>query len=96
MNKLLLLLLLIPFGTIGQTIYSVDQEYKADVKVYVVDQEYKAKKTIFFVDQEYKADLLVYFVDQEYKADWKNSSKQQWQILEEWAWQPQEHLIKSW
>jgi hypothetical protein len=46
----------------AQKIYSVDAEYKADVKVYVVDAEYKA-------------DLKIYFVDAEYKAGWKNASK---------------------
>ncbi len=39
----------------AQKIYSVDQEYKADIKVYVVDQEYKADLLVYKVDQSYKA-----------------------------------------
>ncbi len=71
----------------AQKIYSVDAEYKADVKVYVVDAEYKADLLVykedaeykagnndgkwFFVDAEYKAKKKIYFVDAEYKADIK-------------------------
>lgn len=65
MKKFLLLVALTLAGTSAvnaQKVYSVDAEYKADVKVYVVDAEYKA-------------DLLVYKEDAEYKAGWKNSSK---------------------
>ncbi len=71
----------------AQKIYSVDAEYKADVKVFVVDAEYKADLLVFkedaeykatgnegkwfFVDAEYKAKKKIYFVDAEYKAGLK-------------------------
>ena len=73
--------------TNAQLVYSVDAEYKADVKVYVVDAEYKADLLVFkenaeykagnndgkwyFVNAEYKAKKKIYFVDAEYKAELK-------------------------
>ena len=46
----------------AQKIYSVDKDYKADVKVFVVNSDYKAE-------------LKIYFVESAYKAGWKNKSK---------------------
>ena len=39
----------------AQKVYSVDAEYKADVKVYVVDADYKADLLVYKVDADYKA-----------------------------------------
>jgi hypothetical protein len=71
----------------AQKIFSVDAEYKANVKVFVVDAEYKADLLVykenaeykagsndgkwFFVDAEYKAQKKIYFVDAEYKGELK-------------------------
>lgn len=74
-------------STQAQNVYSVDAEYKANVKVFVVDAEYKADLLVykvdaeykaagnggkwFFTDAEYKAKKNVFFVDAEYKSDLK-------------------------
>jgi hypothetical protein len=90
MKKVILLFALIfisYYQFTAQTIYTVDAEYKAKVKVFVVDAEYKADLLVYkvdaeykakdnrglwyFVDAEYKAKKKIYFVDAEYKADIK-------------------------
>jgi len=74
-------------GSFAQKVFSVDAEYKADVKVFVVDAEYKADLLVYkvnadykagnndgkwyFVDADYKAKKKVYFVNADYKADIK-------------------------
>ena len=58
----------------AQKIFSVDQSYKADVRVYVVDQSYQADLLVFRVDAQYKAgknDGKWFFTDANYKADKK-------------------------
>ena len=82
-----LLVLGLHYTSSAQLVYSVDAEYKADVKVYVVDAEYKADLLVFKESAEYKAGnndgkwyfvnaedtakKKIYFVDAEYKADFK-------------------------
>lgn len=71
----------------SQKIFSVDADYKADVKVFVVDADYKADLLVYkvdadykvngnkglwyFVDADYKANKKIYFTDADYKADLK-------------------------
>jgi hypothetical protein len=71
----------------AQSIYPVDSEQKADLKVYLVNQENKADLCVydvscnyqsdinngkgFFVGNENKADKKVYFVSSERNADLK-------------------------
>ena len=84
-----LLLLVVLFTSISilkaQKVYSVNADYKADVKVYVVSADYKADLLVykvsadykakgneglwFFTDADYKASKKIYFVDADYKAD---------------------------
>lgn len=89
--KNLFLLLTLTIGGItsvnAQKVYSVDADYKADVKVFVVDADYKADLLVYkvdsdykagdndgkwyFTDADYKAKKKIYFVDADYKADLK-------------------------
>ena len=39
----------------AQKIYSVDKDYKADVKVFVVNSDYKADLLVYKVSSDYKA-----------------------------------------
>ena len=73
--------------TKAQKIYSVDKDYKADIKVFVVSSDYKADLLVykvssdykagdndgkwFFVDSQYKAEKKIFFVDSQYQADLK-------------------------
>ena len=73
--------------TKAQKIYSVDKDYKADIKVFVVSSDYKADLLVykvssdykagdndgkwFFTKAHYKADKKIYFVEVAYKADLK-------------------------
>ena len=71
MKKIILLaLILSPLTSLhAQKIFSVDAEYKADVKVFVVDAEYKADLLVFKENAEYKAtgnEGKWFFVDAEY------------------------------
>ena len=83
MKKLILIttLLIASASVKAQLIYSVDADYKADVKVYVVDAAYKADLLVykvdaaymaednngrwFFTDAAHKAKKKIYFVDVE-------------------------------
>ena len=81
------MLMVIGISVNAQKIYSVNADYKADVKVFVVDADYKADLLVykvdsdykagkndgkwFFTDADYKADKKIYFVDADYKADLK-------------------------
>lgn len=74
-------------NSMAQKVYSVDSDYKADVKVFVVDADYKSDLLVykvnaeykagdnngkwFFTDADYKAKKKVFFVDADYKADLK-------------------------
>ena len=89
--KILLIFLIASFSFSlslkAQKIFTVDANYKADIKVFVVDAEYKADLVVFkekadyqakgneglwfFVDAAYKADKKIYFVDAEYKSELK-------------------------
>ncbi len=71
----------------AQKVFSVDSDYKADVKVFVVDSDYKADLLVykvdadykagdndgkwFFTDADYKAKKKIFFVDADYKAELK-------------------------
>ncbi|MEI6764387.1 MAG: DUF6150 family protein [Bacteroidota bacterium] len=75
------------FGTksYGQTVYSCDSKYDADVKVFVVDSKYDADLIVykcsskydatgneglwFFTDSKYDAKKKIFFVDSKYDAD---------------------------
>ena len=55
----------------AQLIYSVDADYKADIKVYVVDAAYKADLLVYKVDAAYMAgdnNGRWFFTDAAYKA----------------------------
>jgi len=83
-----LTLILLSCATLkAQIVYSVDADWKADVKVYSVDADWKADLLVFSVDADWKADendgrwfftdadwkakKKVYFVDADWKADLK-------------------------
>lgn len=69
----------------GQTVYSCDSKYDADVKVYVASSKYDADLVVYkcsskydatdnkglwyFTDSKYDAKKKVYFVDSKYDAD---------------------------
>lgn len=60
----------------AQKMYSVDNEYRADIKVYVVDSEYKADLVVYKTDKAYKAKSeenngIWYFCPYQYQADKK-------------------------
>ena len=58
----------------AQKIYSVDKDYKADVKVFVVSSDYKADLLVYKVSSDYKAgnnDGKWFFTSAAYKADKK-------------------------
>ena len=81
------IIFIFPLSGFSQRIFSVDAEYKADIKVFVVDAEYKADLVVYkvkeayqagkndgqwyFADAEYKADFTIFFVDAEYKSELK-------------------------
>ena len=96
MNKLLILstfLLLSVVGLNAQTVYSVEYESQADVKVFVVEYESQADLLVFkenyssrakgnegnwfFVDYKSQADKSIYFVEYESKAGWRSKDKVQ-------------------
>jgi hypothetical protein len=90
-NLLFLFLLFFSFIVIGQKMFSVKYEIRADVKVFVVDYESRADLLVckvkyqsmvdknegkwFFVDYESLADKKIFFVDYESRAGWKENSK---------------------
>ena len=69
----------------GQTVYSCNYKYDADVKVYVTDYKYDADLVVYkcdykydavgnnglwyFCDYKYDAKKKIYFVDYKYDAD---------------------------
>ena len=71
----------------AQKVFSVNKDYKADIKVFVVSSDYKADLLVykvssdykavenngkwFFTDADYKADKKIYFVNSAYKSDLK-------------------------
>ena len=86
-NLLLLLSLIVAQDVLSQTVFSVDYESRADVKVFVVDYESRADLLVykvdyesragkndgnwFFVDYASRADKKVFFVEYESRADLK-------------------------
>jgi len=89
LKKIILLsFMLLSYSTLkAQKVFTVDADWKADVKVYVVDTEWKADLLVFKVDAnwkagkndgkwfftnaDWKAEKKVYFVDADWKADLK-------------------------
>jgi hypothetical protein len=85
--KLLLPLLFTPFSysVWGQTVFSADSKYDADVKVYVAASKYEADLVVykytakyeatdnkgwwFFTSSKYDAKKKIYFCDSKYEAD---------------------------
>ena len=90
-HSLIILGALLSFGANAQSIFSVDYESQADLKVYKVDYQSQVKgneglwyfvdyksqsdKTIHFVKYESQADVKVFFVKYQSQAGWRNSSK---------------------
>ena len=82
---LFILALLTAGYTFGQTVYSCNYKYDADVKVYVTDYKYDADLVVYkcsykydatgnnglwyFCDYKYDAKKKIYFVDYKYDAD---------------------------
>lgn len=92
MKKLLILLLITPFSSYSQKVYSVKYSNQSDVKVYVVDYENQSDLKVFkvdypnhvdgnkglwyFVDYPNQSDLKVFFVKYKNQSGWRNKSKQ--------------------
>lgn len=68
-------LILCPFLTNAQKVFSVNFVSQADVKVYVVKYESQADLKVFKLKYASQADLKIFFVDYESKAGWRNYAK---------------------
>ena len=82
---------IVSFSFFGQTVYSVNSKYDADVKVYVASSKYDAdiivykcsskydatdnKGLWFFTSSKYDAKKKIYFASSKYDAQWRNSGK---------------------
>ena len=91
MRKTLILVILLPFISFSQKIYTVNYASQADLKVYVVNYASQADLKTYkvdyasqvtrnegrwhFVDYASQADLKIYFVDYVSQAGWTNKSK---------------------
>ena len=78
-------------ASFGQTVYSVDSKYDADVKVYVAASKYDADLLVykcnskydvtdnkglwFFTSSKYDAKKKIYFCDSKYDAGWRSNAK---------------------
>ena len=86
------LVLLVPFLSYSQKVYSVQYPNQSDVKVYVVEYENQCDLKVFkvdypsqsdgnnelwyFVDYPNQSDLKIFFVKYKNQSGWRDKSKQ--------------------
>ena len=68
------LVLLVPFLSYSQKVFSVDYPNQSDIKVYVVEYENQCDLKVFKVDYPNQSDKKIYFVDYPNQSDFSKLS----------------------